>query len=119
MGNYKCEKILSKDIRGLERNNNLWIIIDELPALDRVSSLKTALAESRKYVGCLVAGAQNIHQIRNTYGRNEANDLLDQFNSRFIFRVGDQETAQIAANILGEQESKQMQESLSYGANTM
>ena len=45
--------------------------------------------------------------------------MLDQFNSRFIFRVGDQETAQIAANILGEQESKQMQESLSYGANTM
>ena len=45
--------------------------------------------------------------------------MLDQFNSRFIFRVGDQETAQIAANILGEQESKQMQEFLSYGANTM
>ncbi len=66
-----------------------------------------------------MAGVQNIHQIRNIYGRNEANDLLDQFNSRFIFRVGDQETAQIAANILGEQESKQMQESLSYGANTM
>ena len=103
----------------LEENHNLWIIIDELPALGRVPSLKTALAESRKYGGCLVAGVQNIHQIRNIYGRNEANDLLDQFNSRFIFRVGDQETAQIAANILGEQESKQMQESLSYGANTM
>ena len=101
------------------KNNNLWIIMDELPALGRIPSLKTALAESRKYGGCLVAGVQNIHQIRNIYGRNEANDLLDQFNSRFIFRVGDQETAQIAANILGEQESKQMQESLSYGANTM
>jgi len=103
----------------LKNNKNLWIIIDELPALGKVPSLKTALAESRKYGGCLVAGIQNVHQLKSIYGFNCAHDLLDQFNSRFIFRVGDQETAQITANILGEQESKQMQESLSYGANTM
>jgi len=101
------------------KNSNLWIIIDELPALGKVPSLKTALAESRKYGGCLIAGIQNIHQLKNIYGHNEAHDLLDQFNTRFVFRVGDQETAQITANMLGEQELREAQESLSYGANTM
>lgn len=109
--------LMMRDIT--KKTNNLWIIIDELPALGKVPSLKIALAEARKYGGCLIAGIQNIHQLKNIYGRDEAHDLLDQFNSRFIFRVGDQETAQITANMLGEQESREAEESLSYGANTV
>lgn len=109
--------LMMRDIT--KTTSNLWIIIDELPSLGKVPSLKTALAESRKYGGCLIAGIQNIHQLKNIYGRNEAHDLLDQFNNRFVFRVGDQETAQITANMLGEQESREAEESLSYGANTV
>ena len=103
----------------LKENKNLWIILDELPAMGRIPSLKTVLAESRKYGGCIVAGIQNIHQIFNIYGKNDALNLLDLFNSRYIFRVGDPETAKISASLLGEQEIKEIQESLSYGANTM
>ncbi|KJV76939.1 type IV secretory system Conjugative DNA transfer family protein [Orientia tsutsugamushi str. TA716] len=44
-------------------NKNMWFILDELPALQKVSSLPVALAESRKYGGCFVAGLQNIHQL--------------------------------------------------------
>ena len=103
----------------MEENKNLWIILDELPAMGKIPSLKTALAESRKYGGCIVAGIQNIHQILNIYGKNEALNLLDLFNTRYIFRVSDPETAKISANLLGEEETREMQESLSYGANTM
>ena len=100
-------------------NPNLWFIMDELPAFGKIPSLKTSLAESRQYGGCIVAGIQNIHQLMHIYGGNEALDLLDQFNTKFIFRVGDPKTAQIAAQMLGEQETREDRESLSYGAHAM
>ncbi|MGI4753251.1 MAG: type IV secretion system DNA-binding domain-containing protein [Janthinobacterium lividum] len=98
---------------------NLWFIMDELPALGKINSLNTALAESRKYGGCFVAGIQNIFQLDKIYGSPAANDLLDLFNSKFIFRVGDQQTAHRSAMMLGEQEIRKTQESLSYGSNTI
>lgn len=100
-------------------NKNIWLIMDELPAMGKIPSLKTALAEARKYGGCLVAGVQNIHQFIDIYGRSLAMNLLDQFNTRFIFRVGDQETAQMSSKLLGAQEIEETKESFSYGANTM
>jgi len=98
---------------------NLWIILDELPALGKIPSLKTASAEARKYGGCIVAGVQNIHQCLGVYGRHEALNILDQFNTRVVFRVGDAETARLTSAGLGEQEIIETQESLSYGAHTM
>ena len=100
-------------------NANLWFIMDELPAFGKIPSLKTSLAEARQYGGCIVSGIQNIHQLMHIYGYNEALDLLDQFNTKFIFRVGDPKTAQIVASMLGEQETREDKESLSYGASPM
>ncbi|HJD66782.1 MAG TPA: type IV secretion system DNA-binding domain-containing protein [Rickettsia endosymbiont of Bembidion nr. Transversale] len=57
--------------------------------------------------------------LNNHSGSAAANDLLDLFNSKFIFRVGDQQTAHRSAMILGEQEIRKTQESLSYGSNTI
>jgi type IV secretory pathway TraG/TraD family ATPase VirD4 len=45
--------------------------------------------------------------------------LLDQFSTRFIFRVGDPKTANITSNLLGEVETLETQQSVSFGANTM
>ncbi|EER20885.1 MULTISPECIES: type IV secretion system DNA-binding domain-containing protein [spotted fever group] len=109
--------LMSRDIGSTIEN--LWFIMDELPALGKINSLNTALAESRKYGGCFVAGIQNIFQLDKIYGSPAANDLLDLFNSKFIFRVGDQQTAHRSAMMLGEQEIRKTQESLSYGSNTI
>lgn len=111
------KSLMSRDIGSTVEN--LWFIMDELPALGKINSLNTALAESRKYGGCFVAGIQNIFQLDKIYGSAAANDLLDLFNSKFIFRVGDQQTAHRSAMMLGEQEIRKTQESLSYGSNTI
>ncbi|WP_375327477.1 type IV secretion system DNA-binding domain-containing protein [Candidatus Tisiphia endosymbiont of Nemotelus uliginosus] len=100
-------------------NNNMWFVLDELPALQKIPSLPTALAESRKYGGCFVAGLQNIYQLEEIYGPAGSASMLDLFNSKFIFRVSDQQTAHRSALMLGEQETLETQESLSYGSNTM
>lgn len=111
------KSLMSRDIGSTVEN--LWFIMDELPALGKINSLNTALAESRKYGGCFVAGIQNIFQLDKIYSSAAANDLLDLFNSKFIFRVGDQQTAHRSAMMLGEQEIRKTQESLSYGSNTI
>lgn len=100
-------------------HSNMWFVIDELPALQKISSLGIALAESRKYGGCVVAGMQNIHQLEEMYGHAGSSSMLDLFGSKFIFRVSDQQTAHKSALMLGEQEIIETQESLSYGANSM
>ncbi|HJD59045.1 MAG TPA: type IV secretion system DNA-binding domain-containing protein, partial [Rickettsia endosymbiont of Ceroptres masudai] len=100
-------------------NQNMWFIIDELPALQKISSLGIALAEGRKYGGCFVAGVQNIYQLEEIYGFAGSNSMLDLFSSKFIFRVSDQQTAHKSALMLGEQEIIETQENLSYGANSM
>ena len=76
-------------------HSNMWFVIDELPALQKISSLPIALAESRKYGGCVIAGMQNIHQLEEIYGHAGA------------------------ALMLGEQEIIETQENLSYDANSM
>ncbi len=100
-------------------HQNMWFVIDELPSLQKIAALGVALAESRKYGGCFVAGMQNIYQLEEIYGLAGSSSMLDLFGSKFIFRVSDQQTAYRSALMLGEQEILETQENLSYGANTM
>lgn len=95
-----------------------WVVIDELPALT-LPSLKTFLAESRKYGVSVVAAFQNIHQLFAIYGAHEAKHMMDQFATTFFFQGGDIQTAQLTSQSLGEKEVVHTKESLSYGANTM
>ena len=96
-----------------------WIIMDELPALNKLSSLTTALSESRKYGGCLVAGIQSVQQLEDIYGYNLAASLLDNFNTKIFFRAMNPDTAKWISRVLGSYEQKEVNENVSYGANTM
>ena len=59
----------------------LWFVMDELPALHKLPSLEGGLAESRKYGGCFLAGIQSIAQLTNLYGHQQAQTMLDLFNT--------------------------------------
>ncbi len=100
-------------------SRKLWFVLDELPALQKLTSLQLALAESRKYGGCIVAGIQSVPQISEIYGSNLAQALLDLFNTQIFFRSTDPHTTAWISKVLGEQESSEVQENLSYGANTI
>ncbi|KJV54963.1 type IV secretory system Conjugative DNA transfer family protein [Orientia chuto str. Dubai] len=58
-------------------------------------------------------------QLEEIYGSAGSASMLDLFNSKFIFRVSDQQTAYKSALTLGEEEIIETQENLSYGSNTM
>ena len=100
-------------------DRRLWFIIDELPALQKLPSLETLMAESRKYGGCVMAGVQSYPQLSHTYGHNQAQSILDLFNTKIFFRSTDPTTAQWVSKVLGESETEEYVENLSYGANTI
>ena len=97
----------------------LWFIIDELPALQKLPSLETAMAESRKYGGCIMAGIQSFPQLNATYGQNKSQAILDLFNTKIFFRNTDPNTNDWISKVLGEAETTEQIENLSYGANTI
>lgn len=101
------------------QTRRLWFIIDELACLNKQESLPKALAEIRKYGGCVAVGIQNIPQLQGQYGHAETKSLTSLFNTKIIFRNGDPETAKHMSQMLGEQEVKESMENISYGAHQM
>ncbi len=102
-----------------DSKSRLWFVMDELPALQRLPSLKTGLAELRKYGGCILAGLQSIPQLEEIYGRAASQNMLNLFNTFLFFRNNDPTTAQWISKVLGEREQQEIQENLSYGAHAM
>lgn len=102
-----------------EHKRRLWFVMDELPALQRLPSLKIGLAELRKYGGCILAGLQSIPQLEEIYGRAASQNMLNLFNTFLFFRNNDPTTSQWISKVLGEREQQEIQENLSYGAHAM
>ncbi|MBY0281002.1 MAG: type IV secretion system DNA-binding domain-containing protein [Alphaproteobacteria bacterium] len=100
-------------------DRRVWFILDELASLNQLESLPTALAEFRKYGGCVVAGLQDIHQIESRYGREEGKAMLGLFNTKIVFRLNDYDTAKRVSDSFGEQETSEMIEGISFGAHQM
>jgi type IV conjugative transfer system coupling protein TraD len=96
-----------------------WFILDELPALNKLAALPLLLAEGRKYGACAVAGIQDFAQLDLSYGVKQAQTILNQLNTKVIFRFTDPNGCQLAAKMLGEMEESETKENISYGANTM
>ena len=84
------------------RERRTWMILDELPTLQKLPSLDVALAGGRKYGIAAVLGVQTIAQTRDTYGRDAAAAILSHPSTRLTLRVGDSETATYLSDSLGQ-----------------
>ena len=102
-----------------DSDRRCWFILDELPALNKLAALPMLLAEGRKYGACVVAGIQDFAQLDLRYGVKQAQTILNQLNTKVIFRFTDPNGCQLAAKMLGECEQIEAKENISYGANTM
>jgi len=108
--------ILSKD---QEKEQKTWVILDELPALHKIPSLDSGLATVRSYQGCFVIGLQNISQIRDKYGKDAAQSISSECNTRCLFKSNDADTAKWVSDNIGQIEITEFKEGLSYGANSI
>ncbi|EKE00839.1 MAG: hypothetical protein ACD_21C00266G0002 [uncultured bacterium] len=97
----------------------VWFVCDELPSMHQLPQLTTALAQGRKYGGCFILGMQNYAQLETIYERSGAESIFDNIHTRFFFRSPSSQMAELASRELGSQEVQNIQETYSYGANTI
>lgn len=113
--------IAAATLLSLEPRNDrrIWIVIDELPSLNRLPSLQALQAEGRKYGACAVLGFQSFSQLCEIYGRHGADTMTGLCSSWVIYRANEPVTAEWCAKSIGSVENIEPNEALSYGANTM
>jgi hypothetical protein len=97
------------DEREGEKARRLWFVVDELDALGQIDGLKDALARLRKFGGRCVLGFQAISQVDSTYGKQEANTIIENCANTLILRCSSSEgggTARFASQLIGDREVK-------------
>jgi Type IV secretion-system coupling protein DNA-binding domain len=90
-----------------EGDLRLWFIVDELDALGQINGLKDALARLRKFGGRCVLGFQSIAQVSGTYGRSDAETIVENCGNTLILRCSASEsggTARFASKLIGDRE---------------
>jgi hypothetical protein len=94
----------------------LWFVVDELDALGQIDGLKDALARLRKFGGCCVLGFQSVAQVSSTYGKGEAQTIVENCGNSLVLRCSASEhggTAQFASRLIGQREVVQVSRSTS------
>lgn len=97
---------------------SLWFFIDELPTLQKLDILKLALTNTRKYGLCIVLGVQDFSQVYETYGHDLAKTIISGCQTKLLLRVTDGAAAKLLAEMMGQAEIDEKDETLSYGLNS-
>ena len=90
-----------------EGDQRLWFVVDELDALGQIDGLKDALARLRKFGGRCVLGFQSIAQVSSTYGKGEAQTIVENCGNTLILRCSGSDqggTAHFASRLIGQRE---------------
>ena len=98
--------------RLMEHKNGIptWVVVDELPSLQKLPSLKVSLHEGRKYNLRFVLGFQGRAQIEQLYGR-DAETLMSAPSTRIFLRSNEYAAAEWAAKNIGMPERERQMES--------
>jgi type IV conjugative transfer system coupling protein TraD len=112
-------EILLFNLLSLPRNTGrrVWIILDELPALNRLYSLTDGLAQARQFGGCFVLGIQSFAQLITTYGQRKADAINAVTRNKVFLATPDEGTAKWAAANLGKMEIEEFKEGMHYGGH--
>lgn len=102
-----------------DKNRRIWFIADEIPALNKLSSLKKGLTLGRENGCSIMLGIQDIPQLRSIYGYDDAKTILNNINTHFIFRYQDSTTAREISEMLGVVEQEYHNETQSYGSSNI
>jgi len=111
--------IATSSVLSLPENldRRIWLIIDELPALNKMPSLEEMLSQSRKFGGCVVLGFQSYAQLERIYSPKGAEAMTGLCSTWLCYRANEAKTAEWASKAFGNAEQMEPSEGLSYGAN--
>ena len=97
-----------------DEGRRIWVILDELPTLYQLPSLRPGLAESRQFGGCFVLGVQVFSALRDLYGRDGAETISGLCGTRVVLAATDKDTSEWSAESLGREEVESLSEGVSY-----
>lgn len=95
----------------------VWMIIDELPSLNKLPNLLNFLAQSRKYGGAAILGFQSYPQLADIYGVNGADAIAGACSNWLVFRCNESRSAEWASKAFGQTDFVETSEGISYGVN--
>lgn len=81
-----------------------WIIIDELNALGEIPALLVGATRLRKAGVAIVVAVQDFAQLRDTYGDNRAETLMNNFSNKLVLRTTEGNAAEYLSRQLGDRE---------------
>ncbi|WP_419914625.1 type IV secretion system DNA-binding domain-containing protein [Hoeflea sp.] len=82
----------------------LWLFLDEFPQLPVIRHFPTFLELGRSKGVSVVIGAQDMAQIRSTYGPDQARSWLGMIGTKIITRINAGEAAEDISRMIGNQE---------------
>jgi type IV secretory pathway TraG/TraD family ATPase VirD4 len=105
------------DLEPIHRER-LWFMLDEFPRLQKMDTMELALTNTRKYGLCMVLGVQDFGQLREKYGPNLTQTIVSQCQTKAVLRSSDGQAARALAQLLGQAEMDEKEETMSYGVNS-
>lgn len=90
-----------------------WFFLDEVREMGRLDGLSRLLTKGRSKGAAVVLGLQDVCGLRDVYGREVAEELLGQCNTKVILRLNSPETAAWASKLFGTREVVESSRNLS------
>lgn len=83
------------------QKRRVFLVLDEFPDLPRAVNISRLMAQGRKFGAASVIAFQAIGQMRARYGREAAEALLGNCNSKLLLQMSDHDTRQWASDVIG------------------
>lgn len=95
-------------------DRRIFFVLDEIGSLYKLDSLLNLLTVGASKGSSIICANQDIGRIEETYGKSNTKTFFNNFNTDFILRVNEPETAEFISKAIGEKqvvkkvESRQM-----------
>ena len=86
------------------RARRVWLFLDEFPQLPRLDQFSTLIDLGRSKGIVTVIGAQDIAQLRETYGRNRGDSWMSMIGTQIVARLNLSHAAKEISELIGYQE---------------
>lgn len=81
---------------------NVFLVVDELAHLPFLKKISEALNAGRSLGLKIIAGLQNIGQMKSKYGEDETTAIFGGFMTTIVFRCGDNDTREYCVELCGK-----------------
>ncbi len=111
------ELVLGQSEIGPGLSRTTWFFLDEVRQAGRLDGLSALMTKGRSKGAAVLLGFQDISGLRDVYGRDAADELVGQCNTKAILRLNSPETARWASQVVGASEFLETRRSRSTSRN--